>query len=1125
MKPLFNPLPLRWKILALILMVSALPLAITSLIEFRESRRQILASSSALLSARAESVGAQLDEVHASLQRAVGRLSLLPEVKRFFNLAPAARSAESEGIGALLQAYQASDQRLRGVALIDVNGTVLAATEQPLLGNDYSFRSYFKEARRGSAVTSEVYLSVPEVGSVPSVAYVAPVNAGGSLIGLAVLYLKATVLWDKVRAGNGQPGGEGSALLLDQNGVRIAHSSSPALLFHPVRPLPRAEVERAMSEQRFGDQTRNLLDQVVAFEGAGERANGAALPEIFTAQSDHGTGDLVVSRRLERAPWTLFCMMPESTWRAPVARLVERTALATSAVIVLAIGLGLWLSERVLRRLRALNVAAGRLRRGDLSVRVDDAGRDELSTLAQDFNTMAISLAASQEQLEEMVRRRTEALAAAKDDLERQNAALAQRTDELTERQSRDLAFAHTLAALSGHGHLRELVGQALGESEEFLRTLVLVCYRLDGDQLTPVAARGGEAVPLRVIGRIAQSLSSRKPVLLDALPDDAELRFEAGFASGRPKSVIIVPLAMGDRDVGVLAAGFGKTPSPQQTAFLVELALPLALAIGRTELHEQTERFALQLAQRNEALREQSEQLASKQTELTLKNVEVERANQLKTEFLANMSHELRTPLNAVIGFSELMLEEQQRLSPEHVQFVRDIYASGKHLLTLINSVLDLAKIEAGRVALEVKPLDAAHQIASACALVSAMAQKKDLRLEQVIQTARAVRADPGKLQQVLLNMLSNAIKFTNDGTRIEVGVEDHGGLLRFWVKDEGPGIAESVKPELFKPFMQGESPLSKKHEGTGLGLAISRRLIEYQGGDVGVDTQLGRGSTFWFTLPADDQLPVPAQALPAVRSEPQASEGWAPGGPLVLVVEDDPANARLLRFHLEAAGYAVAEAVRTQPALEMVRRLRPRLVLLDLILEEGDDGLRVLREIKSNEATRRTPVIVVSVIQETRRARELGADECFVKPVDAPRLLEVVQRLCPLRPQPVVLVVDDHDLNRELARTLLERRGCRVLLARNGQEAASLARREQPDMVLMDLAMPVQDGMSAARELKANPTTSRIPLIAFTALAMSGDEERARNAGFDGYLTKPLEMGALNAALEKYLNPEPSA
>jgi CheY-like chemotaxis protein len=381
-------------------------------------------------------------------------------------------------------------------------------------------------------------------------------------------------------------------------------------------------------------------------------------------------------------------------------------------------------------------------------------------------------------------------------------------------------------------------------------------------------------------------------------------------------------------------------------------------------------------------------------------------------------------------------------------------------------------------------------------------------------------VRADSSKLQQILLNLLSNAIKFSEEGKRIEIGVEDQGEFLRFWVRDEGPGIPESVRKDLFKPFMQGESPLQKHHEGTGLGLAITRRLVEHHGGEVGAESEIGRGSTFWALLPADERLAAaPTAAAPLPQAPPSGAER-----PLVLVVEDDPANARLLRFHLEGAGYAVTEATREHEALELARRLHPQLVFLDLILPDGEDGLNVLRELKKQKETAAAPVIVVSVVQETRRARELGAAECFVKPVDGPRLIEAAQRLCPVTPLPkaraTVLVVDDHDLNRELARTLLERRGCRVVLGRNGEEGVRLARSEKPQLVLMDLAMPVMDGLTAARELKADPGTSGIPLVAFTALAMRGDEERARKAGFDGYLSKPLERGALDAALARFLS-----
>ena len=1113
--------PLRWKMQALILLVSALPLAITALVEFRESSSLIEANTGALLQAKADGIGGSLDEFHHSFDRAGHRLAAMPLLARFLGN-PAQRATAGTDINEVLASYTASDPRLYGGAIFDSDGTVVAATVPEFIGHNFRFLRYVRDALQGVASVPDLNLTMGGIGSQALIAYTTPVRWKGKIVGIAALFARASAMWTIVHEGHGA-GGEGSfAVVLGPYGVVLAHSFDDAAVFHPAGRLQDAEIQTMVQEQRFGENTRALLEVPVPLPGAFERARAEGRGGPFRTWSESNRETNVgVLHRLKRAPWMLFYFVPVRTMQAPVERLISHTALANTAVVLVALLSGTWLAGRILKPVRSLNSAAERLRHGDLSVRVPPSGHDEVGQLGEAFNAMAASLAASQVQLEDKVRLRTEALATAKNEAERQNFTLAQRTAELSERQRHDFTFGRTLGALSAPGNLREIMDAALREAEVYLRTVVLACFRIDQNEgrLIPVAARGGTAAQIPISGRIAEALEEHKPVVLDKLPPEHELRFEVGVASGRPSSIALVPLTMGDRNVGVLVAGFADRPTQQQTAFLSELALPIALAMGRHELHEQTERFALQLAQRNEVLREQSDELASKQNELELKNREVERANQMKSEFLANMSHELRTPLNAVIGFSELMLEGESKLSGEHTQFVRDILASGRHLLSLINAVLDLAKIEAGRVALDLQPLDPRQQIVKACALVSGLPQKKGQALQQTVRTTRSVRADADKLRQVLLNLLSNAIKFSPVKKRIEIGVEDQGENLRFWVKDEGPGIADSLKSELFKPFVQGESPLQKKHEGTGLGLAISRRLVEHQGGEIGVESELGRGSTFWFTLPADERAAAQADAPAGVA----AIAGSAGQRPLVLVIEDDAANARLLRFHLENSGYAVAQTSREREALEMAHRLEPALILLDLILPEGEDGIRVLRELKESEKTKAIPVVVVSVVQDTLRARELGAAECFIKPIDAMQLLEAVQRLCPtFAPPPAratVLVVDDHDLNRELARTMLERRGIRVLLARNGQEGTRVARVEHPDLVLMDLAMPIKDGITAARELKADPDTKEIPLIAFTALAMRGDEERARNAGFDGYLTKPLEKGALDAALAKFL------
>ena len=1067
----FADWPLRWKVLSLLLLVSALPLCLTALIELRDARALIERGAVTLLDAQARALAAQLDDFQLSLQRSTGRLSRLPDVERFLELPAAEQAARRDELAALFRAYLGADPRLRGALLLDPSGAVVAATEAALLGS----RPAAEETLRRAAAGESAFVAEPgEAGLATALTTLSPVRKGGRVIGLAALQAQPEALWQLVRDADGKAGERSAAVLVDPHGARLAQSREPARSFLP-----------------------------------------ASAPE-----------QLVVAHRLQHAPWTVYLLLPAQALSAPVATLIVRNALANGAVVILALLVGMLLARRILGPVEALSAASARLREGDLSVRVPLAGRDELGQLAEGFNAMAASLSAARAQMEDQVAARTEALASANAELAQQNAALAQRTGELTERQARDLAFARTLSYLAGPGNLREVVGAALEEAAQKLGTQVLACYRLDKERLSLISVRGGEAGPLLLSGPVGQALAARAPLVLREVPASAGLRLLG--ASGAPLAgLVLVPLAIGDRNNGLLAAGFGAGPAEQQLAFLADLALPLALSVARHALHEQTERYALQLAQRNEVLREKSDELAQKQGELTAKNVEVERANHLKSEFLANMSHELRTPLNAVIGFSELMLEEQPKLAAEHVQFVRDILASGRHLLTLINSVLDLAKIEAGRVALDLHPLDPRAQVSSACALVTAVAQRKRISLTQEVGTARSVRADKGKLQQILLNLISNAIKFSPEESRIEVGCADQGDALRFWVRDEGVGISDELRPQLFMPFVQGESPLSKKHEGTGLGLAITRRLVEYQGGEIGVESEPGRGATFWFLLPADERLagaePPAALAPPVALPEPRPVRAPPEDRPLVLVVEDDAANSRLLRFHLESAGYAVAEAGREHDALELARRLRPQLVLLDLILPHGDDGLNLLRELKKRPETAGTPVVVVSVVQETSRSRELGAAAHFVKPVEAARLLELVQSLVPshhpARSRATVLVVDDHDLNRELARTMLERRGCRVLLARDGQEGAEVARRQQPDLVLMDLAMPVKDGLAAARELKADPGTSRIPLIAFTALAMRGDEERARSAGFDGYLSKPIDKGALDAALARFL------
>ena len=1143
----FRDWPLRSKLLALLVAGSALPLAVTTLLESRSAGALIHRSTIALLAARADQLAENLDAFHASFHRADERLAALPQVIRFCKLAPAERERLQPDLEATLATFTQADARTHLLAIFDRSGTVIATTASGVRGRNYGFRRYFQSALAGRVTTSDLFLSVTEAGGVPTIAYAAPVRDGAQegVACVAVIVARGEAFWEAVTEQNGSAGAGSYSVVYDAYGIRIAHSFKGAELFHPAGPLDAATISMLMADRRFGDDTRKLLESPVPMPEEFSRVRNGNVGDEFAAA---GTGSepvhLGLGRRLKTVPWTLFYLVPESTADAPVRQLVRETASANAAILALALVAGLLLARSIISPVQGLTRAARTIREGDLSADVAVQSQDELGELASAFNSMVASLRSARVELEEEVRVRTEALKTVNDSLEVRNETLAQRTAELTVRQQRDVAYGRALTALAGEGSLEPVLELALREAAAFSGAALIVCYRVSGQRMSQIAqiglvgaAPGGTLMPLN--GAAQEAFRSRRTVVLDALPEDVELRYDAVLATGRPRAVALVPLLVGHRHVGLLAIGALKPFEPSAVTFLSDLAVPLALTIVRHDLHRQTNEFAEQLAKGNEELQLQTEELEAQRQDLEAKNLQIQKADQLKSEFLANMSHELRTPLNAIIGFSELLLEEGQgTLSPEHIKFVQDVLASGRHLLALINDILDLAKIEAGRIELRMEPLAPASAIGEAVSLIAPQSQRKQIEVRTRAVSSSGVLADRGKLRQVLLNLLSNAVKFSAEQTVVEIGAEDAGSAVRFWVRDQGPGMDDALIARLFRPFVQGDSTMVKKHQGTGLGLAISKRLVEEHGGTIEVVSAPGKGSTFSVTLPAAasgaSRAGSAGLAESPVQPAPVPSPSVGQKRPLILLVEDDLAAVRLVRAYLRDAGYELVEASDCANALELAQRLQPAVILLDLDLD-GEDGLDLLGVLKSDPATRQIPVVIASVHAEQDRARQLGASDYLVKPIDRARLLESIARprqvgsngagapvpedRPPPPSAPTMLVVDDHDVNRELIRTLLERKGYRVLLAGTGEAGIEIARRERPSLILLDLAMPGTDGFATARELRADGAFAGTPLVAVTAMAMRGDEERAKEAGFDAYVTKPVDRRELEDTVARLL------
>jgi signal transduction histidine kinase/CheY-like chemotaxis protein len=482
-------------------------------------------------------------------------------------------------------------------------------------------------------------------------------------------------------------------------------------------------------------------------------------------------------------------------------------------------------------------------------------------------------------------------------------------------------------------------------------------------------------------------------------------------------------------------------------------------------------------------------------------KSRQLELADRHKSEFLANMSHELRTPLNAIIGYSEMLQEDAADLGAE--QFSEDlgrINAAGKHLLELINAVLDLSKIEAGKMELYLETFEVAGLVRDIAAVIQPLAGKNANRLEvRCAPETGTMRADLTKVRQALFNLLSNACKFTDRGTvALTVARETIDGrdFMMFRVSDTGIGMTPEQLSRLFEAFSQADAATTRRYGGTGLGLALSRRLCRMMGGDVTVESAAGRGSTFTIRLP----VVVPEAAEPpAAAAEPAASDSLGIG--TVLVIDDEAAVRDLMQRFLTREGFRVVTASGGEEGLRRARELRPDAITLDVMMP-GMDGWAVLSALKADADVADIPVIMLTIVDDKNLGYALGASDYLTKPIDRERLVKVLTQHRRDRP---VLVVDDDAGLRQLLRRMLEPEGFTVVEAENGRVALERLDDVRPSVILLDLMMPEMDGFEFVAEFRRHEAWRAIPIVVVTAKDLSQDDRERLN----GHVQKILQKG----------------
>jgi hypothetical protein len=460
--------------------------------------------------------------------------------------------------------------------------------------------------------------------------------------------------------------------------------------------------------------------------------------------------------------------------------------------------------------------------------------------------------------------------------------------------------------------------------------------------------------------------------------------------------------------------------------------------------------------------------------------------ASRAKSEFLANMSHELRTPLNAILGYSEMLLEDLGG-DEQVAKDLNRIRSAGTHLLTLINDVLDISKIEADKIELSPETFEVREMIESVAATVEPLAAKNRNKFTVRCDPALgAMTADRTRLRQVLFNLLSNACKFTKDG-HVELIVERRARAFVIRVRDNGIGISPDQQAKLFQPFVQADSSTTREYGGTGLGLVICRRLVEMMGGSVILTSTLGHGSTFAVELPADQLGEGSSIAIRVMGPGDRDASG-----PLVLLIDDDPDVRELFARMMPRRGFRVLVSSTGAQGIELAGRLKPDAIVLDVKMP-GMSGWDVLSALKLSERTAHLPVIMLTVLHQKEIGQALGAVDYLLKPLEPDALTATLRRHIKTGAAHV-LVVEDDEATRELMTRTLVHAGHRVTAVENGQVGLERLRGSgsAPDIVILDLMMPVMDGFTFLHHLRAEPDHAHLPVIVATARVLSDEERR---------------------------------
>ena len=1042
---------IRTKLLLLSLALTLIPLIILSFISNQFLRTSIETQSNESLRVAAEQTRLSIDDFIQSNIDSIEIESNLSSIRNYLALEydERANSVEESALRSTLLSLQTKEQIYQPVyAVLDLSGNNVFSTERTEIGTSEAETSYFQSvATTGISYVSPV--EFPADSTSGFIYFITPVKSeSAQVIGFLRSRYDARILQSILDDNIGLIGNRSYPVLLDENGMRLADGFSPNSINHFITTVSRETYDTLVSRNRLPssipfEQIAQPQSELAAAlnEGSGITYYTANL-QVQNRQLAHSGAMVSTTSR----PWKVAYLQDASSLTSSLS---EQNRLSTAISLLMAGIVSLFVifaSAQFSKPIIEITRAAEKIADGDLSVQAQVNSKDEIGTLGTAFNSMTNQLRDLVDTLETRVRERTQQLAV-------QNESL-----QLRGRQLQTVAeVARSIVSTREVDTLLNQVTRLVSDRFGFYHTgIFLLDENGEYAVLRAANSEGGRRMldrrhRLRVgqVGIVGYVTGSGEPRIATDVGEDAVYFNNPDLPDTR--SEMALPLKLGGVTIGALDVQSRESNafSEEDVTLFTTLADQISVAIENANAYE-----------------------ISQQTVEEMKELD-----RVKSQFLANMSHELRTPLNSVIGFSRVILKGiDGPINETQEQDITAIYNSGIHLLNMINEILDLSKIEAGKMELQIEDVDIKNVVDNVLNSSTGLVKGKPIQLIARVEPGLPlIKGDELRLNQVLTNLLGNAVKFTEKGSiTIEASQRkgtDNKDEILVTVADTGIGIAPQDQGKLFQRFSQVDDSPTRRTGGTGLGLSIARSLVELHGGKIGLlNSELNRGSTFYFTLPVPSEPPAKVEQV------------LLPGENIILSIDDDPQVITLYERFLKPYGYEVVALTNPELAVERARELKPFAITLDIMMP-NKDGWQVLSELKKDEETRDIPVMICSILEEEEKGFNLGASDYLVKPFLHDDLASAIKRLNREGDVHDVLIIDDDPQYLRFLQKMIEDEGQFLpVLADGGLTALKLLNDFTPDVIIMDLLLDDINGFELLDKFNSEARLKQVPVIIIT-------------------------------------------